>query len=186
MNDEWDEQAIGDKLELKERTIKIKKFGKNMRRNYDIYYQTAYLKRICSKNGIYKWKFKILSWSNRINSNWNFIIGIWKIGSSDKRTMGDIFATKKENSYAFVSSASYLVDPKKTGWYLKSKKYGFKCNEGDIIEMILDLNEATLEYTVNNKKCGIAFKVSKQYDYMAAVSLYTGTNSSTGTAIELL
>ena len=48
---------------------------------------------------------------------------------------------------------------------------------GDILEMILDLNEKTLRYILNGKDCGIAFNDIDDGSYRLAVTCWGGTGA---------
>ena len=50
----------------------------------------------------------------------------------------------------------------------KLKKYGNECKINDIITMILDLNNLTLSYKINDKDYGIAFADIENTEYRAA------------------
>ena len=54
----------------------------------------------------------------------------------------------------------------------QGKYYGKPCEEGDIIDMYLDMNKLELSYAINNKNYGVACKVDK-CEYKAVVYIRT-------------
>ena len=52
------------------------------------------------------------------------------------------------------------------------KDYGKRCVEGDIVDMILNFNNLTLRYKMNDKEYGNAFENIEYGPYRAAVSVY--------------
>merc|ERR1712039_294224 len=65
-----------------------------------------------------------------------------------------------------------LMDPKK-GEFAKLGYYGPHCKGGDIVEMILDLEQRTLRYKVNDSDNGVAFENIEKTEYKAAIWMYT-------------
>ena len=63
-----------------------------------------------------------------------------------------------------------LMDPSNTNKKLQS--YGVDCQNGDILEMILNLNQYTLRYKINGKDYGVAFEDIEKTKYRAAIFMY--------------
>ena len=116
------------------------------------------IKRVST--GKHKWKFRY----DQVTRNvWN-LIGIAKTRTqlpTEKPWMG----IGGDYGYAFAGPQSVTAEPK---WRL----YGKCCNSGDIVEMILDLDERTVSYTINGKDYGIADDNIEQTEYRAGVTLY--------------
>ena len=102
-----------------------------------------------------------------------------------------VFKTKNEipietrvDNYTPRDGYGLIVNYRRTT-YDDDGKRGFfgngYCKSGDIIEMILDLNNMTLSYTVNEEQWGVAFSDIEQTTYRAVVS-----TNITQEAIELM
>eukprot|EP01084_Bolivina_argentea_P008344 15642_1 len=72
--DEWDANCIGSRMKIDPDTNILKIVNKKAVG----YYQSGYLKTICSPPFNYHWTFKIIK-DDGINKYWNMNIGIWKI-----------------------------------------------------------------------------------------------------------
>ena len=81
-----------------------------------------------------------------------------------------------------------LTDPNNcTHWdnTRDNRTLDIKYKNGDIIEMILDLNHLTLSYKVNDKEYNAVFEIEKG-EYRAAVTLSTNFNDGAVSSIALL
>ena len=126
----------------------------------DVNVASAFLSNIVSE-GSHEWRFKII----RSSKNWgSFFIGIWnnKIDATqylDKYNYpaGGNDVNQDQRAYGLNTVVGYLRgDPKK--YYTK---YCPKCNDGDFVEMCLDLDKFELRYNVNDKQYKKAFDVPK-------------------------
>ena len=77
---------------------------------------------------------------------------------------------KSSNGYGFSCTDMSLVYP--NGGYTGYKKYGVQSKNGDIIEMILDLDNYTLKYIVNGKDYGFAYDDIEKCKYRAALYMW--------------
>ena len=67
-------------------------------------------------------------------------------------------------------SDCYKTNPRSPGNC--GSKYGVRCKNGDIIEMILNLNTLCLSYKINEKNYGTAFKNIENTSYRAAITFF--------------
>ncbi len=77
--------------------------------------------------------------------------------------------TKEANSYGFGTAECTKAGIKDWG---SPDSYGKESKGGDIIEMIVDLDNMTLRYTINGEDQGIAHKDLDPNTYRVAVYLY--------------
>ena len=167
---------------------------------------SSYCKRIV-KSGIFSWRFKIEDCTNfRPTTGGKFMIGIWSgvppklpqdededTTSSDEddgefieeTTSGtrideepptESYFTEYGKGYGFDPVGAILTN--REGHTDDTLKYGVKCKNGTIIEMILNLNELTLSYKIDGKSYGKAFDVEK-HGYRAAVYMMEINDSIT-------
>ena len=125
-------------------------------------YNTAFFSKV-AKKGIHEWKFRL----NKFDSaGFTTIVGIWKT----------TFPMRYHVKLSTSSTRFY-------GYYLNNKtltasgsgirrEYGEYCREGDVIEMILNLNKLQLSYRVTEKDYGIAFNNIEDTTYRAALCLH--------------
>ena len=126
---------------------------------------TAYLSRIVT-NGIHKWTFKII----KVATKCLFMtIGIWK--EHHPRIRNIRLDDAKGSCYGWI------VNVLDCGQILAGDGecngcYGVRsCVNGDVVEMILDLNCMTLRYTLNGYDLGVAYYGIERCSYRAAVSM---------------
>ena len=130
------------------------------------YSSISMTKWIRPSTGIHAWKFKV----DNIKSSWH-VIGIWKC---DKK-----FTDVYENGYGYIISAGYLTNPRDYGNL--GKGYGtvvrddwverrYKCKNGDLIEMIVDMDKLSISYKVNDKDFGVAFEEIDETEYRAGIT----------------
>ena len=61
---------------------------------------------------------------------------------------------------------------------MASDDYGDrKCKKGDIVELILDLQNWTISYKLNGKSLGVAFRYIEKCGYIVAINIYEKGNS---------
>ena len=124
--------------------------------NIDSYLSNVILTQ---NGGIHAWKFR----QNAVN--WNDSIGISKISSLN--LVGDL---DKDGQYCFMLSGNLLESREGLRDYI-CEAYGEAYKTNSIIEMILDCNNKSLRWIINNKDYGKAFDI-EDGSYRAAVSLY--------------
>ena len=140
----------------------------------------AYLTNIIS-DGIYRWTFKIIDICDELN------FGIWKTNSATKPDTVHRFFRDKDSGYAFEAKRGKLMDPSYFD-YVELESYAKCCNNGDVVEMILNLEDYTLSFKVNDIDYGVAFKDIEKTEYRAAIFIYAygyGNTAKVG-CIELI
>ena len=122
-------------------------------------YSVGMLSKIVSL-GIYRWRFKIVKYSKYAMS-----FGVCPINSEiDLNSM----LYHNEKAYVWIANQYTLYYRGwDEGWY--GEKLQFK--DGDIIDMILDLDERTLKYIVNGNDLGIAFEDIELTEYRACIDM---------------
>ena len=122
---------------------------------------------------IHEWKFLI----NRFGSS--PAIGIEQIeGREQPRHRHKLF-------YYSVQSdiINYAFDNEALKWSqgTLAQSYGSKYNDGDTVEMILNLSNGTLSYEINDKDQGVCFNVKQEADlyYILAIALFDIDDSIT-------
>ena len=130
--------------------------------------QPAFLTRIANK-GEHKWKFKLMNFERDNGTIKSIVFGVWKLSNPIDPTI-EMFKDDMDGKI-YGWRPSY-----KNGYAFSGKKldhqYGDrKCRSGDIIEMILDLNEWKLRYTLNDKDQGICYENIEKCQYKAMIYL---------------
>ena len=120
---------------------------------------SAYLSKIVNQ-GVHRWIFRI----NKVNrSGSSMTIAIWKtkyIENIDRC----LYDAANGKSYGWMITGLYLTS---------AGRYGIdKPKDGDIIEMIIDLNKRTLRYFCNGIDLGDAYQDIDKTTYRAAISMY--------------
>ena len=120
----------------------------------------AFLSNIVSK-GRHKWTFKIISMFKRSRSYYGYwYIGVYKMNIQDyNKADPSLFlnavynGSNREIAYALNLQCGELRgDVNIESLYYLSKEYQYEsCQEGDVIEMYLDLDDYTLVYAINGK-----------------------------------
>lgn len=156
-SDEWDKSLIPEAvMQLKENSIIKTHDGM----------ANAFFKRV-AKYGYHEWIFNV---PKHDPDDCDIMIGIWKLSKHRLRKNPPtqyIFFNDNGNGYAY-----HLDGDKHDG--NKTTPYGPKCN-GVIyntkVHMILDLEEKSLKFIINDQDCGKAFDVDPG-EYRAAVYIY--------------
>ena len=115
---------------------------------------------------IHRIRFKILS--KVMSGRCNFVIGIRKLNAGPL-PINTYFSTGSKTTYAFRGASGYL-DNHDSGGNGDGGKYGQILKQKDVIEMIVNFNDLTLKYIINNKDYGVAFKI-EETEYKAAVNI---------------
>ena len=141
---------------------------------------SAYLKKIVAPgSGVHCWKFSFV----RVDEDYyTFTLGIWKMNHpiDAQHAIRSDYYRNKADGWMCVDESDEINLTKGDG--SSCKDYGqTTCKQGDIVEMILDLDQFTLRYIRNGIDLGIAFKNIEATKYVAAVSMYRR-----GDAIQLL
>ena len=127
------------------------------------------------KTGIYEWIFQINKITKSFNQNTPWI-GIIE-DNTDIINKHKTNGAWQSNGYLFCGGTGQTFT--KSG----SQKYGTNWNKkGDIIKMIVDLDNYNIKFIINNKDYGFAFKNIQKKKYRMALCIYGGV----GTQIELL
>ena len=132
-------------------------------------YGTNYLSQIVN-SGVHKWKFKLLA-----AQGYTINIGLWKTKYPIKTNE---FLSQQDKQYAYQLSHGCLTTGKDGRMYTDGGTYGKNgCEIGDIIEMILNLEDRTIRFSINDEDAGIAYKDIEPISYRAAVGLYYNKDS---------
>ena len=140
---------------------------------------SAYLKRIAKPgSGVHCWKFRFV----RVDEDYyTFTLGIWKMNypiDAEHAIRSDLYRNKAYG-WMCVDESDQVNLTKGDGCLYKD--YGeTTCKQGDIVEMVLDLDQFTLRYIRNGEDLGIAFENIEVTEYVAAISMYRK-----GDAVEL-
>ena len=132
----------------------------------------VYLSKIVSA-GINRWKFKL-----NIGNNYgtSMTIGVWKDNRAlDNSTL--LMYEENKRFYGYQLASLYLTDGDNGRRCEYSPNSDKEFVDGDIIEMILDLNKMELRYMVNEHDYGIAFKDIENTSYRGALSFYDEDHS---------
>ena len=142
--------------------------------------QTAFLAMEFEGEGVHKWKFKVINLKQDIGdgSDWTSCIGIYKLPSStDVNDNIDLpkdnhflWENKMMSGYGFCAHSGKIKVYDGINDYCVSSDYGVECKNGDIIEMIVDMNKLEMKYVINGIDFGTAFDIQCA-KYRAAVNL---------------
>ena len=114
----------------------------------------------------YMWKFRINTMPSLLT------IGIWNLQSQYPGT-GKYYDMKIKNfTYCFDADLG-LVEKNKNNNVYDYRAYGVDCTDGDIIKMILNMNDLTLSYAINGKNYGVAFTNIDKTSYKAVIYMYS-------------
>ena len=163
-----DEQFGEDNLGMGYKLSKNNKIMKLIKNKFGAVYL-----RHTVKTGIHRWKFKIL----KVNDHHYYMsIGIFK-------TKNKVKAGCRVDKFRADDGYGWIINCQRTTTIKGSRdagrgrrmprraRYGIRdCITGDIIEMILDLNQGNLSYVVNGEDWGVAFANIEITSYRAAVS----------------
>ena len=125
-------------------------------------------------NGSFIWRFKIIQTCDEMN------FGVYKSRTAEEiPSVTTRFFRGVDAAYAYEaidcvdkeSSSGNLIDPSTIG-YATLRSYGKNCENGDVVQMTLDLDECTLSFKVNDIDYGVAFDSIEKTNYRAAVHLY--------------
>ncbi len=105
-------------------------------------------------NGRHYWTFKIKSKRSK-----GILLGIWKSTPIDDETPINDYFWRNNNGYG------YRVGCREDH---NHNNYGIKCKQNDIISMVLDMNNLSISFKVNDIGYGILCKVDNT-TYMAAI-----------------
>mmetsp|Transcript_6655 Transcript_6655/g.8229 ORF Transcript_6655/g.8229 Transcript_6655/m.8229 type:complete len:216 (-) Transcript_6655:24-671(-) len=123
------------------------------------------------KNGIYIWEIKINKISH--HNGWNFCIGIIKNDINVLKHLRQSNIMTHSHNYNEIYGWSvgiyhYLLNHKK-----QDILYAKTCHKNDIIKVILNLNNNTLKFNINNIDYGNAYKnvIKTQNGYRLVVCI---------------
>ena len=154
-SDKWDTECIADNSQI---------IDKSLIRCNSRCLGAVSLSRIISSNK-YKWKFHIIN----IDQIYLFDIGVYSINDIPSPDPKIVWRNKYITNAIELIYGSQIRRIKKMGVLFTPK-----CSNGDIIEMILDLNELTLNYSINGKTYKIAHGVPKESEYKAYICMNYG------------
>ena len=120
----------------------------------------VYFKKVL-KSGIHRWKFRILYVNDE---HYWMTIGVFKT-KTDKSRVSACRVDNFSEEYGY----GWLVNYQQIS--ARWSRYGHRdCKAGDIIQMILNLNDWTLRYILNGKDLGVAWNNIEKTTYKAVVS----------------
>ena len=141
---------------------------------------------VIKQSGIHHWKFKILEIKSTVY--WKLVMGIVNVDNVNDDTLKNWMKTYLSawDSKVYIYITTYgsketveggrkMQNCDKTA--TRSDSYGIHCDDGYIIDMYFDLDEAKLAFCVNNKYQGIAFKNIKGREWRMGASM-SGTETS--------
>ena len=160
VKDEWDETRIAAKYKILQDKVTLESSNET---EWDDE-SSACMKNI-AYSGKHHWKFKIIKWPK----SEYIIIGIIKNDPElIEKVVGTFLGGIPNSTYCLDLYTTELnVHEKYSRW---NKGYGVEGNEGDIIDMYLDLDKLELSYAINGKYYGKAFDIDDGHGYIAAVS----------------
>ena len=118
------------------------------------------LSKIVQK-GVHKWCFQLFKCHRR---GFTITIGVWKTKYAVVTNQALYSSIHKSKCYGYITTFAEA-----THGDGMNAQHGEKCKEGDIVDMILDLERLEIRYSVNDKDLGVAFKEIEQTEYRAAV-----------------
>merc|ERR1712228_112001 len=135
-------------------------------------FKTAFMRNVIN-HGINRWTFRI-----NVYEGWgNVMIGLWDLKYKYRHIhIGKGCFTSYVYDYAYAEINDYEEGDSWSG----GNTYGVKCKQGSIIQMIVNFNDLTIKYIIDEVDCGKAFDIESA-EYKCAVTLYPK-----GTQIELL
>eukprot|EP01084_Bolivina_argentea_P000397 749_1 len=161
-SDEWDFETIGDALTLCDNLLTIKhgqaKSGHG-----------ALLKNIVN-HGKHHWKFQI---NNITSTGFNGIIGVFALYPETERDVSGVINYSLSHAIC-VETGQYF-----TFFGNMPTDYAAPCKEGNIVEMICDMNDGVLKYIVNDIDYGIAATLDSNIEYRAGIYMYLSNDSVT-------
>eukprot|EP01084_Bolivina_argentea_P010856 20263_1 len=154
------------------RTIKHVKYARGLSNNYGSIVMPSTEKKI------HRWKFRI---------NHQYLLDITFGIDSAPGIMDDTLAVGGDEPFYWRQDRENYGWRIDTNTFTMSKEningpYGNKCYKNDIIEMILDLSNATLSFRINNQDEAVCFKNIKQksdLSYLMVVSAFSARSSVT-------
>ena len=160
--DAFNPQHCHSKYELSESNTKVT--NTNIRKDVG-----AYLKNTVTR-GIHQWRFKI----TKKTAGVSIVLGVWKAKYQISTEQGLRASQARGKYYGWnVSYRKLTYGDTGTG-----KGYGHTyVKEGDVIDMILDLNEWKLSYNLNGKGLGPAFVGIERCEYVVGVCIYSDVYS---------
>ena len=156
--EQFDTENCGASYDLSEHNTIVKKTKSC--------YKTAYLTKIVSK-GVHKWRFKAIKMSP-----YTTIIGVWKTKYATEidAELWEDYA--KGKFYGYSSTHGQLTSGDQDFAWEKCRYGERKCQQGDVIDMILDLNKLEIRYFVNHRDYGVAFENIDDTSYRVCICVH--------------
>lgn len=164
VHDRFDETMIGPLLELDTSKQTVTHHGGEMRRDHP---QSAFLCHVVDR-GQYTWRFEWLKLNYALY--WSSTLGIWKCAKGFTPSLDNIFTIGSQVGYGFAANAGTLVSPVTGKGADGGVKYGRRCSDRDVVEMVIDLDRLQLSYLINGKDYGKAYSIEKTA-YRAAINM---------------
>ena len=170
--DQWDKKYSNEHIMIDQEKSMITFNAPN---NHE--FVTAFGSHSVSK-GIFKWKIKLLSFVNNGLHGGSPFVGI--IEDKEELVQSSQSGDWDGYGYQFCGGSGNLYSE----WaYRENKAIDYGCKwkeEGDVIEMILDLDDYTLSFSVNGEGFGVAFKNIMDTNYRLVLSAFNCKGSQFG------
>ena len=146
-SDRWDPKYISQYMKLSDRTLTQVEYGMG----------SSYGQRVVD-SGIFKWRLRIDQCTND-----GFMLGIRRVKGDEADLPTKYWFTKGGfgNGYAFRSIVDEHARLTNDRGFALGRQYGSNSPNGAIIEMMLDLDNLTLSYIINDVDYGKAFDIAK-------------------------
>ena len=162
--EEWDANLTHDALEITDDILTHK--GANG-------FSSAFMRNVID-HGINRWTFRINSYNN-----WgNVMIGIWNL--SHDIELNKHIGREKLSSYVYDYAYAEINEQEEDDSWSGKDTYGVRCNQGSIIKMIVNFNDMTIQYVIEEVWYG------KAYDFAPGKYKCAVTFFPKGSQIELL
>ena len=133
-------------------------------------YVTAFGSHIVTE-GVFKWKIQMQKMTNKPGFGKPPFVGIMEDSEANLKRYKDD-CNWDDNGYQFCAQSGALFCPY-TEREKKTDKYECRwMQKGEILHVILDLNDKTLSFKVNDEDFGVAFKNIKHGNYRLAFSTW--------------
>ena len=159
--DEWDESSKNSEFIINGNIVTKTGGG----------FVTIFLKNITYDYGKYDWKFKLnadLTYDGGCLT-YAMQIGIVKNHKINKSMLNTYIGKYANTSYLFACEYGVINDHKKGDEWMPTEKYLEHCKRGDILHMMMDLDQLQLRFAINDGKPGKIIKIDK-CKYRAAAS----------------
>merc|ERR1712233_165611 len=106
-----------------------------------------------AEHGINRWTFRI-----NVYEGWgNVMIGIWDTKHDEKYYLNNMHIGKgMRKAYVYDYAYAEISEYEELDSWSGGGTYGVKCKQGAIIQMIVNFNDLTMKYIIDQVDCGKA------------------------------